>query len=43
MMMAARKDKIEVVSLLLDAGANIELQNKVHVGVHMQFFWEEMS
>ena len=31
----------EVVPLLLEAGANTDLQNKVHVGVHVQVVWEE--
>ena len=29
LMIAARKNKTEVVSLLLEAGANIDLQNEV--------------
>ena len=35
LMMAARKGMTEVVSLLLEAGANTDLPNKVHVGVHV--------
>ena len=42
LMMAVRKGMTEVVSLLLKAGANIHLQNKVHVGVHVQVVWEEI-
>ena len=34
LMEAASEGRTEVVSLLLEAGANIDLQNKVHVGVH---------
>ena len=41
-MMAAEEGRTEVVSLLLEAGANIDLQNKVHVGVHMKVVWEEI-
>ena len=40
--MAAQEGRTEVVSLLLKAGANIDLQNKVHVGVHVQVVWEEI-
>ena len=43
LMMAAQDGRTEVVSQLLEAGANIDLQNKVHVGVHGQVVWEEMS
>ena len=32
-MMAVREGMTEVVSLLLEAGATIDLQNKVHVSV----------
>ena len=39
LMMAVQE---EVVSLLLEAGANTNLQNKVHVGVHVQVVWEEI-
>ena len=42
LMMAARESKTEVISLLLEAGANTDLQNKVHVGVHVQVVWEEI-
>ena len=43
LMMAARRfGMTEVVSLLLEAGANTDLQNKVHVGAHMQVVWEEI-
>ena len=42
LMMAARESKTEVVSLLLEAGANTDLQNKVHVGVHVKVVWEEI-
>ena len=42
LMMAAQEGKTEVVSVLLKAGTNIDLQNKVHVSVHMQVVWEEM-
>ena len=42
LMMAARKGRTEVVSLLLKAGANIHLQNEVHVGVQVQMVWEEI-
>ena len=43
LMIAVMWDMIEVVPLLLEAGANVHLQNKVHVGVHVQVVWEEMS
>ena len=43
LMMAVREGKTEVVSLLLEAGANAHLQNKVHVGVHVKVVWEEIS
>ena len=43
LMEAASEGRTEVVSLLLEAGANIQLQNKVHVSVHVQVVWEEMS
>ena len=36
LMLAAQEGKSEVVSLLLEAGASIDLQNKVHFGVYMQ-------
>ena len=39
---AVREGRTEVVSLLLEAGANVHLQNKVHVGVHVQVVWEEI-
>ena len=42
LMMAAREGRTEVVPLLLEAGANTDLQNKVHVSVHMQVVWEEI-
>ena len=42
LMMAAQEGRTEVVSLLLEAGANIDLQNNVHVGVHVQVVWEEI-
>ena len=42
-MMAFREGMIEVFSLLLKAEANINLQNRVHVSVHVQVVWEEMS
>ena len=32
--------RAEVVPLLLEAGANTDLQNKVHVSVHVQVVWE---
>ena len=35
LMKAVRKGMTEVVSLLLKAGANIDLQNKVHVSVRL--------
>ena len=38
LMMAAQEGKTEVVSLLLEAGANTDLQDKVHV----QVVWEEI-
>ena len=41
--MAVREGMTEVVSLLLEARANIDLQHKVHVGVHVKVVWEEMS
>ena len=43
LMVAAWWGRTEVVSLLLEAGANIDLQNEVHVGVHVQVVWEEIS
>ena len=42
LMMAVRWGRTEAVSLLLEAGANIDLQNEVHVGVHVKVVWEEM-
>ena len=42
LMMAAKEGRNEVVSLLLEAGANTDLQNKVHISVHMQVVWEEI-
>ena len=42
LMIAARKGRTEVVSLLLEAGAKTDLQNKVHISVHMQVVWEEI-
>ena len=43
LMMAVRGwGRTEVVSLLLEAGANTDLQNEVHVGVHVQMVWEEI-
>ena len=42
LMMAANEAMTEVVPLLLKAGANTDLQNKVDVGVHMQVVWEEI-
>ena len=42
LMMAARKGRTEVVSLLLEAGPNTDLQDEVHVGVHVQVVWEEI-
>ena len=41
-MMAAEEGRTEVVSLLLKAGANTALHNKVHVSVHVQVVWEEI-
>ena len=41
LMMAVSEGKTKVVSLLLEAGANTDLQNKVHVSVHVQVVWEE--
>ena len=43
LMLAAQEGRTEVVSLLLEAGANTDLQNKVHVTVHVKVVWEEMS
>ena len=34
LMMAVREDSTEVVSLLLEARANIHLQNKVHIMIY---------
>ena len=34
LMMAVREGETEVVSLLLEAGANTDLQNKVYMSVH---------
>ena len=42
LMMAVREGRTEVVPLLLEAGANTDLQNKVHVSVHVQVVWEEI-
>ena len=42
LIMVVRKGRTEVVSLLLEAGANTDLQNKVHVSVHLQVVWEEI-
>ena len=42
LILAVSEGMTEVVSLLLKAGANIDLQNEVHVGVHMQVVWEEI-
>ena len=42
LMLAVRKGRTEVVPLLLEAGANIHLQNEVHVSVHLQVVWEEI-
>ena len=42
LMKAAKEGRTEVVPLLLDAEANTDLQNKVHVGVHVQVVWEEI-
>ena len=39
-LMMAAKWGMTVVPLLLKAGANIDLQNKVHVSVHVQVVWE---
>ena len=36
LMMAASEGRTEVVSQLLEAGANTDLHNKVHVGAHMK-------
>ena len=36
LMMAVRMGRTEVVPLLLEAEANNDLQNKVHVRVHVQ-------
>ena len=36
LMMAARECRIKVVSLLLEAGANIDLQNKVRICVYKE-------
>ena len=41
-MMAVREGKTEFFSLLLEAGANADLRNKVHVGVHVKVVWEEI-
>ena len=43
LMLAAQEGMTDVVSLLLKAGANTDLQNKVYVSVHVQVVWEEMS
>ena len=43
LMLAAQEGRTEVVSQLLEAGANTDLQNKVHVNVHVKVVWEEMS
>ena len=42
LIMAASEGMWDVVSLLLKAGANTDLQNKVHVGVHVKVVWEEI-
>ena len=42
LMLAAQEGRTEFVSLLLEAGANTNLQDKVHVGVHVQVVWEEI-
>ena len=42
LIMAASEGMWDVVSLLLKAGANTYLQNKVHVGVHVKVVWEEI-
>ena len=43
LMMVALEGETEVVPLLLEAGADTDLQNKVYVSVHVQVVWEEMS
>ena len=43
LMMAASWGRTEVVSLLLKAGANIHLHDKVPVSVHVQVVWDEIS
>ena len=43
LMLAAEEGKTDVISLLLEGGANTDLQDKVHVGAHMKVVWEEMS
>ena len=42
LILAAHEGRTEVVSLLLKAGANTDLQDKVHVSVHVQVVWEEI-
>ena len=42
LILAARWGMTEVVSLLIEAGANTDLQDKVHVSVQMQVVWEEI-
>ena len=42
LMLAAQEGETEVISLLLEAGANIDLHNKVHVSVHVHVFLEEI-
>ena len=36
LLMTAQDGRAEIVSLLLDAGVNIDLQSKVHVTEHIQ-------
>ena len=39
LMFAAEESRTEVVSLLLEAGANIDLQNEVAFCLHFYFLW----